>query len=103
MASEVEKILIEFANKVLDVRNGKGNPTLGELVDEPEQALSTYIDSVVEQVIGEDEKEIWYNKDLVENGNDYERKFLIEELPKRSRNELRAELRHRYEQMKGGV
>ena len=84
MASEVEKILIEFANKVLDVRNGKGNPTLGELVDEPEQALTTYIDSVVEQVIGKDEPA---DTDYGQCGD--------------ANNLLRQEQRHRYEQMKG--
>jgi len=53
--TELETILVKFANRVLDVRNGKDNPTLGELVNEPKQAiLSHYIaKSEVLEIIGE--------------------------------------------------
>lgn len=32
---KLENILLKFAIRVLDVSNGKGNPTLGEMIDEP--------------------------------------------------------------------
>lgn len=32
---KLESILLKFAIRVLDVSNGKGNPTLGEMIDEP--------------------------------------------------------------------
>jgi len=56
--TELETILVKFANRVLDVRNGKDNPTLGELVNEPKQAiLSHYIaKSEVEEIIGKNEE-----------------------------------------------
>jgi hypothetical protein len=34
-ATKLELILLKFANRVLDVKNGKENPTLGELVNVP--------------------------------------------------------------------
>lgn len=36
---EIEKIIVEFANRVLDVKNGKDNPTLGEMIDVPKAAI----------------------------------------------------------------
>lgn len=39
---EVQNILLEFGNRLLDVANNKENPTLGELIDTPAQAIHTY-------------------------------------------------------------
>lgn len=32
---KLENTLLKFAINVLDVSNGKGNPSLGEMIDEP--------------------------------------------------------------------
>jgi hypothetical protein len=48
---QLELILLEFANRVLDVRNGNENPTLGNMIDVPKQAISNYIDSTLESII----------------------------------------------------
>lgn len=58
-----------------------------------EAQLTAFISREIAEILGEDEPETWYNKDLVEKGNDYERRFLTEELPKRSKNTLRAKQR----------
>lgn len=54
--TELENILLTFANRVLDVRNGSDNPTLGELVDTPTQAILSLIEAekalVLEEVLG---------------------------------------------------
>lgn len=42
MSNELEIILTKYANAVLDAKNGKTNPTLGELVDKPKQAIEAY-------------------------------------------------------------
>jgi len=34
-ANKIELILLKFANDVLDVKEGKTNPTIGELIDKP--------------------------------------------------------------------
>jgi hypothetical protein len=49
--------------------------------------------SNVVEAVGEDQPETWFNKDLVKVGNEYERKFITKEAPKRYRNKLRAEIR----------
>ena len=46
---------------------------------------------VRERVVGEVVTETWYNKYLIEPGNEYERKFLIEEAPVRYQNKLKKE------------
>jgi hypothetical protein len=38
-ANKIELILLKFANDVLDVRNGKTNPTMGELIDKPTKEI----------------------------------------------------------------
>lgn len=39
---DAENILLAFANSVLDVRNGRGNPTLGELINPAVKALNAH-------------------------------------------------------------
>lgn len=45
---ELENILLKFAINVLDVSNGKGNPTLGEMIDEPVAAIEKLFDITYE-------------------------------------------------------
>lgn len=40
----LECILLKFAIRVLDVSNGKGNPTMGEMIDEPVAAIEKLFD-----------------------------------------------------------
>jgi len=90
--TELETILVKFANRVLDVRNGKDNPTLGELVNEPKQAiLSHYIakSDVETDIIGED--------DIPENTIPPK----YRDIKKFAKNQLRAEQRQRLK-LRGG-
>ena len=41
--SKLEITLLDFANKVLDARNGVTNPTLGELIDNPKDKIKALI------------------------------------------------------------
>ena len=41
--SKLEITLLDFANKVLDARNGMTNPTLGELIDNPKDKIKALI------------------------------------------------------------
>ena len=45
---KLENILLKFAINVLDVSNGKGNPTLGEMIDEPVAAIEKLFDITYE-------------------------------------------------------
>ncbi len=38
-ANKIELILLKFANDVLDVKEGKTNPTMGELIDKPTKEI----------------------------------------------------------------
>ena len=38
-ANKLELILLRFANDVLDVKEGKTNPTMGELIDKPTKEI----------------------------------------------------------------
>lgn len=40
---KLENILLEFGNRLLDVANNKENPTLGELIDEPANAIDKLV------------------------------------------------------------
>jgi len=41
---EIEVILLEYGNRVLDVQNGKENPTFGELLKPPTTQLKELLD-----------------------------------------------------------
>ena len=78
--ANINNVLLEFANRLLDVKNGKENPTLGELIDTPKAQLIEYFMGIV----GEDEA-LPTEQDL------------IEYLPKLERDQLRNEIRSRLE------
>jgi hypothetical protein len=40
---KLELILVDFANKVLDAKESKTTPKLGELVDEPKQKIEVLL------------------------------------------------------------
>lgn len=46
---KIEAVLLEFGNRVLDVRNGKENPTLGDLIDTPTQSLTQLLQEARKQ------------------------------------------------------
>lgn len=48
---DLETILLKYGNRVLDVRNGKENPTLGELIDTPAQELEALVQSRISEVL----------------------------------------------------
>ena len=66
----------------------KGRADLLALIRTEKQKL---LAEVGERVVGEVVTETWYNKYLIEPGNEYERKFLIEEAPVRYQNKLKKE------------
>jgi hypothetical protein len=39
----IENILLKFGNRLLETASGKGNPTLGELIDEPTADIVKYV------------------------------------------------------------
>lgn len=47
--NELEIIMLKFANRVLDVRDGKENPTLGEMIDEPVKAIQDLMNNDAKQ------------------------------------------------------
>lgn len=49
LEAEIEKILMEYGNRLLDVKNGRENPTLGELIEKPTLALKKLIDEARQQ------------------------------------------------------
>jgi hypothetical protein len=48
--SKLENTLLKYANAILDAKNGKTNPTLGELVDEHRQEVKDLMLGLYEQV-----------------------------------------------------
>ena len=72
--------------------------SIGDVVDDTDDVLAIIrteklklLAEVRERVVGEVVTETWYNKYLIEPGNEYERKFLIEEAPVRYQNKLKKE------------
>jgi len=47
--TELENILLAFGNRLLDVANGRENPTLGELIDTPRNEIKALIAKEREQ------------------------------------------------------
>ncbi len=81
MSNELEIILTKYANAVLDAKNGKTNPALGELVDKPKQAIEALIDSeVLRARIDEAEKLCWAVDTVrLHQNNHYDAQQAIEE------------------------
>jgi hypothetical protein len=47
--TKLELILIEYGNRVLDIRDGIENPTLGELFDNPKQQIANLIQTSIQE------------------------------------------------------
>lgn len=43
----IESILLEYGSKVIDAHNGKTNPTIGELLEEPTQKLMALLEEPI--------------------------------------------------------
>lgn len=85
--TRIAEIALDLAHKGSMFQRGK---TLNaDMFSEEVEAIIL----AVEELIGEDETETWFNRDLIEKGNEYERRFMLEEVPKRAKNKLKAELR----------
>lgn len=42
MSTEIDNILLDFGNRLLDVANGKENPTMGELIETPKCQIENF-------------------------------------------------------------
>lgn len=52
---KLELILIEYGNRLLQLASSQENPTLGELIETPRDAIKQLMADEFEKLIGEDE------------------------------------------------
>ena len=64
--SKLDSIILDYGNRMLDVANGKENPTLGELNGKPVEEIKQLFQELIDEVIGDDLETETYEHKLYE-------------------------------------